>query len=155
MVKKNILLEEGSRRMRNCHPCLPWDTKVAFLNSLCISMAEAGHSESFRAMVISRVVAKYSKSLENHINGEKIMYRNRLERQTEVEARGGKSTKANWFRSGGVTTTLSVPTTCVGKLAAMVKTGLERCIPPGRTCTKVLEGGVGVYGVCLAGQTLS
>ena len=69
------------------------------------------------------------------------MYRNRVERHTEVEARGGRSTKANWFRRGGVTTTLSVPTTYGGKLAAVVKMGLERCIPPGRTCTKVLEGG--------------
>ena len=107
----------------------------------CISMAEAGHSESFRAMVMSRVVAKYSKSLENHMNSEKVMYRNRLEREAGVKAKGGKSTKATWFRRGGVTTTLSVPTTVGGKLATMVKNGLERCLPPGRTLTKVLEGG--------------
>ena len=114
---------------------------MEFLNKLCISMAEAGHSESFRAMVMSRVVAKYTTSLENHLTGKKTMYRDRVEREAQVKARGGKSTKANWFRAGGVTTTITVPTTPGGLLATMVKKGLERCIPPGRTCTRVLEGG--------------
>ena len=35
-MKKNILLEEGSRRLRNCSPTLPWTTKVEFMNKLCI-----------------------------------------------------------------------------------------------------------------------
>ena len=104
-------------------------------------MAEAGHTESFSAMVMSRVVAKYSKTLENHTSGKKVMYRDRVTRQAEIEARGGKATKSNWFRKVGGTTTHTVSTTHAGKLASMVKEGLARCIPPGRTCTKVFEGG--------------
>ena len=63
---KNILLEEGSRRLRNCSPNLPWDTKGDFITALNIQMAEAGHKEEFRDMVTTRVVAKYANSLRNH-----------------------------------------------------------------------------------------
>ena len=29
-MKKNIVLEEGSRRLRNCSPSLPWEAKVKY-----------------------------------------------------------------------------------------------------------------------------
>jgi hypothetical protein len=31
-TKRNILVEEGMRRLRNCSPSLPWEIKKGFLD---------------------------------------------------------------------------------------------------------------------------
>ena len=93
-MKKNILLEDGSRRLRNCSPSLPWDAKAKYLNTFCLSMQEAGHSESYRIMIITSVLARYESSLANHINGTRRVYRSRYERKNSEEAKK-KSSKTN------------------------------------------------------------
>ena len=52
-----------------------------------------------------------------------------------------KSSMADWFRKGGYTNSLAIPTTPGGRLAALVKETLERCPAPGSTRTKVVERG--------------
>ena len=42
--KKNILVEEGNRRLRNCHPDLPWLRKAAFLTDMNLAMRKAVHT---------------------------------------------------------------------------------------------------------------
>ena len=64
--KRNILLEEGYRRLRNCHPDLPWARKAVFLTDLNLAMRAAGHTQSFRDLVTTRVVARYSTTMKNH-----------------------------------------------------------------------------------------
>ena len=66
-----ILLAEGDRRRKSCSPDLPWETKAWFLTDLSIHMMDCGHSQSFRDIVISRVVAKYLDSLARHMSGER------------------------------------------------------------------------------------
>ena len=41
--QKNILLREGIRMVRNCHPGLSWEEKRKFLSDFNLSMLEAGH----------------------------------------------------------------------------------------------------------------
>ena len=65
-VKRSILLEEGSRRLRNCSPELAWDEKVLYLNRLSSEMKNCGHSYAFRRTILKRVVVKYQNSLSNH-----------------------------------------------------------------------------------------
>ena len=91
--RKAILLEEGSRILKNCSPCLPWGEKQHFLNIFSICMMEAGHSESFRAMILTRVVSKYQVSLCRHMSGEKELYRTRCEREACWAELGWKGTK--------------------------------------------------------------
>ena len=79
-TKKNIMLEEGSRRLRNCSPALPWEKKKQHLDSLCISMKEAGHTEAYRRMIITRIFARYQSSLKNHQSKTRRMYRSKAER---------------------------------------------------------------------------
>ena len=139
-TKRNILVEEGMRILRNCSPTLRWETKAKFLTKLSISMMEAGHSEKFRTTVFGRVVRKYEVNLRNHNSGEKLMYRTKLEREEHFR-KVGRSNKSSWFRKSGHTSTITLPATPDNKLVEMVKLSLASCVPPSRTSTKVLGGG--------------
>ena len=130
---KNILLEEASRRLRNCSPNLPWVTKAAQLTELNIQMLDAGHSQDFRDLITTRAVAKYSNSLKNHRKvgeGQRRMYRTREEREKQWEEQGGRPTKANWFRKGGYTSVINVPATSGSQLANRVEEVLQRTTLP-------------------------
>ena len=137
--KRNILIEEGNRRMRNCHPDLPWKHKAAYLTELNLSMRRAGHTERFRAMVTTRVVARYSTSLRNHRWGRVRMYRSREEREEQREEQGGKTTASDWMRKSGATTIINVSATKDNKLALAIEQALASCPAPKDTVTKVQE----------------
>ena len=124
-VKRSILLEEGSRRLRNCSPELEWDTKVFHLNRLSSEMKNSGHSQTFRSTILNRVAVKYLASLSNHQEGKRNMYRNkkeRLEQEQIIKALTGNDT---WFRKGGFTSTQTVPSTTGGVLASKVDDNLK------------------------------
>ena len=140
--KRSILVQEGLRRLANYSPNLPWSEKIKSLNLLCIDMYDCGHSENFRTTIMSRVVAKYKKNLDNHMKGIKTMFRTKEEREEQINATGGRKTKANWFRNtrDNTTTTMTVPTTPGGLLLKNLQTSLASCPAPGKCRTKVLEG---------------
>ena len=90
--KKNILLEEASRRLRNCSPHCTWEEKCVHITTLNLQMMKCGHKQEFRNMITCRAVAKYENSLENHRSGVKVMYRKREEMISQWEREGGKPT---------------------------------------------------------------
>ena len=137
--KRDILLQEGSRRLRNCHPGLPWATKAAHITSLNIAMLECGHAEAFRDLITTRSVARYQNSLKNHQRGIKNMYRTREERRAHWAAQGGKATAADWFRKAGFTCKINIPATTDSKLAEAVQTALDTVPGPVGSRTKVVE----------------
>ena len=63
--KKNILLEEASRRLRSCSPHLSWPEKAKHMTTLNLQMLRCGHGEEFRSMITSRAVAKVP-----HLSGQ-------------------------------------------------------------------------------------
>ena len=133
--KKNILMEEANRRLRNCDPDMPWEVKREHLTTLNIQMMEAGHSQQFRDMVTSRSVARYQNSLKNHMRkvrgeGGRWLYRTKEERERQWEEQGGRSTKANWFRKGGHTSIMNVPATLGSELANRVKGVFQETTSP-------------------------
>jgi hypothetical protein len=69
--KRNILVQEGTRRLKNCHLALPWKERVVHVNSLMISMEAAGHKARFRAVVANRILANYANIVNNNSNGSK------------------------------------------------------------------------------------
>ena len=136
---KNILLEEGSRRLRCCAPSLPWSTKVSILTIFSIQMMDSGHKEAFRDMIISRVVAKYLNSLARHRSGLQPLYRTKGEREASKVEAGGRPGKADWFRKTGASAVITVPATVGGKLAAKVKEALAAAPNPTGCTTLVRE----------------
>ena len=137
--KKNILIEEGNRRLRNCHPDLPWPRKAAFLTDMNLAMRQAGHTEKFRAMVTTRVVARYSMAMKNHRNKSKRMYRRKEERELYRKEQGGKATASDWMRKSGATTVINISATKGSKLALAIEQALASCPAPTGTRTKVQE----------------
>ena len=134
-----ILLAEGDRRLRSCSPDLPWQTKAWFLTDLGIQMMDCGHSQSFRDIAITRVVAKYTDSLARHLSGERPMYRSKEEREESLARSGGKSDKTDWFRKIGATTVITVPSTLNSKLAEKVREALKAAPDPSGDSTLVRE----------------
>ena len=55
-VKRSILLEEGSRRLKNCSPEMDWKEKVLFVNRLSAEMNNSGHSHMLRASLYGHEV---------------------------------------------------------------------------------------------------
>ena len=115
--KRAILMEEGMRRLRNGSPNLAWDKKVFFLNKFSSDLMYSGHTVSFRNTVLSRVVARYETELSNHLGERVRMYRSRVERNAMKEQNKVSNLRDTWFRSGGYTSTLTVPATPHGVLA--------------------------------------
>ena len=137
--KRNILMEEGYRRLRNGHPDLPWVKKAAFLTDLNIAMRVAGHTETFRALVTTRVVARYCTAMRNHRWGAVRMYRSREEREEQRKEQGGKTTASNWMRKGGATTVINISATKGNKLVEAIEEALSSCPAPTNTKTKVQQ----------------
>ena len=44
-IKKNIIINEGLRRLRNCSPSDSWSDKVKFLTEFNMYLKQGGHSE--------------------------------------------------------------------------------------------------------------
>ena len=139
VAKRSILVEEGMRRLRNCSPELSWAEKISFLNRFSSDMRYSGHGESFRLTVLKRVIGRYQAELSNHLEGRKKMFRSREERELDTEQKRCKSQKDKWFRSGGATSTLTVPVSPNGELAEKMRTNLLRGSQPKGTMTKVVE----------------
>ena len=139
--KRSILLEEGIRRLRNCSPELDWSIKAYFLNRFSSDMRYSGHSQDFRRTILKRIVARYLTEVSNHLEEKTRMYRSREERIKMKEESRISSLKDTWFRTGGYTSTLTVPATPNGLLAEQVRRNLEMGRQPAQTRTKVLEDG--------------
>ena len=74
-MKRDILVQEGGRRLRNCSPSLPWDQKARHVTDLMVSMMKAGHRETFRETVVMRILARYDNNVKLDDEGTKHMYR--------------------------------------------------------------------------------
>ena len=75
-MKKQILINEGLRRVVNCSPELSWSHKAKFLDQMCLYMMQGGHKYHKRVNIIDAVIDKYYKLLHDHNNGIP-MYRSR------------------------------------------------------------------------------
>ena len=69
------------------------------------------------------------------------MYRTREEREAMKEANKFSCQRDTWFRTGGFTSTLTVPVTPMGVLANKVRANLAKGREPEGTRTKVIEDG--------------
>ena len=110
--KVNILVQEGSRRIRNCSPDLPWDRVVPHLNKLMISMHWGGYKEGTKRLVAVRILARYASNIENLKSMGRPLYRDKESRRLVV-----REDKSSWLRASGATATMMVPTTAGSRLA--------------------------------------
>ena len=132
--KISILVQEATRRVRNCSVDIPWETKVKHVNKLMCQMVWSGYSQKVREIVARRSLAKLESDWDNLETLGRSLYRSREQRrQTQ------KADKTNWFRSMGATTTITIPTTKNSELAKRLKLTLASVPGPIGTSVKVLE----------------
>ena len=129
-----ILVQEGSRRVRNCSLTMPWEKIVPFLNKLMISMSWGHYPESVRRLVATRIIARRNTNMDNLENLQRPLYRDKATRRRQP-----KEDKASWFRASGATATIMVPSTPGSGLAKGVRELLQAVPGPLGTSTKVLE----------------
>ena len=139
-----IMVEETLRRLRNCDPETSWEERGRHLTDFAVSMKSSGHTEHFRRIVFNKAVARFCKELDAHEAGSADLYRSREERLKQLEYKGGKTSKDNWFRrkegeDEKVTSVFRVPYTAGGKLRETVTKSLKANAAPTGLKTRVQE----------------
>ena len=112
--KRQIIFSEGLRRLKCCQPSLGWDVKINLLNQLSSEMYQAGYSQNFRQVMLSRIVHAYTKLLNDHQN-DISMYKGRMNKQTDQ----------TWFLKLDYKASLNVPTTENSTLAKKIQAKLK------------------------------
>ena len=59
-TKRQMIFNEGLRRLKNCSPHLLWTNKAHHLSNLNKSMKIAGYTESFRITMTRRIISAYN-----------------------------------------------------------------------------------------------
>ena len=137
-AKRDILVQEGCRRLRNSDMMTVWEEKIKPVNELMLAMKEGGHVEAFRETVSKRIVAKYEANIKRWKEEGRPMYRSKEEREIQTE-REGRKTKSNWFKSDGITATVTIPATKDGVLKDIINKVIMKAPGPKYTGTKILE----------------
>ena len=120
--------------VRNCSPQLPWETKLVHLNKHMVRIRWAGYGFGTREIIATRILAKVESDQRNFSELGRPLYRNK-----EQRAQAPKVDKANWFRDGGATTTLTVPVTKRSELAKRLRLVVANSKGPRGTSVKVVE----------------
>ena len=96
-VKRNTLVQEGIRRLRNTSRELPWSVKAEILSEFSHKMMLSGYNEKFRLEIIQSAVRGYDRQCDASDRGIKPLYRPR-EFQAEERRKSKLLSKTSWYR---------------------------------------------------------
>ena len=96
-IKRNSLVQEGIRRLRNTRRSLPWSEKAEILSQYSHSLMSSRYSEKYRYQIITAAVNGYERQCARADRGGTPLHR---PRQYEQEARLRRKllTKTSWYR---------------------------------------------------------
>ena len=139
--KETILVNEAVRRLRNTTPQLGSETQNFHLNVFMVKLKNSGYSANFRAKIIRKAKAIYSKQLENDREGTKPLYRSR--KQILEDRIKKKHSKKSWWKTGkqNFNTVLFVPPTPGGILAKKMRERQAQLSKNSKLKIKVVEQG--------------
>ena len=100
-MKRNSLVQEGMRRLRNTKRELDWSVKSEILSEFSFSLYMSGYSERFRLDIIQSAVIGYERQCERSDNGEIPLHRPR-DWNKEKRRRKKLLTKTSWYRPNSV-----------------------------------------------------
>ena len=140
--KRNIMVNEALRRLRNTAAELGPALQNQHLNLFMLKLKDSGYSEAFRVSVVQQAKEIYAKQLEQDRLGVKPLFRNRDQILKDKKARSDSGLK--WWSKGGqnhYNTVLFVPPTPGGKLASAVRERVNQLCLNSKIKIKVLETG--------------
>ena len=76
-VKRNCLIQEGVRRLRNTSRNTDWSVKADILSQFCNKMYVSGYPKKYRLEVIQAAVGCYNKQCERADQGVRPLHRGR------------------------------------------------------------------------------
>ena len=119
-VKRMTLSQEVIRILRNCHPDLPWQSKLQHLDKFTERMKDSGYPEVMRYEVIQSGLKGYKKMREVEPAGGRPV--NRRQNLEEINRKKEKTIKRdNWYRNGIFSSVLFIPCTPGSVLAKRLK----------------------------------
>ena len=133
------MFQEAMRRIRNCHPALPWEQVKSHLDRFSWQLMISGYPEGFRRNVIKGANARYKNMKRAHETGGSPLYRGRVEIMERKFNKPGRS-KSSWFVKGDVRQVMKVPTTPGSRLAQKMRDSIGSLRGPDKGITKVIEG---------------
>ena len=137
-IKRNCMVQEGIRRLRNTSRELPWTTKAEIMTEFSHKLMLSGYSERFRLDTIQSAVRGYENQCDASDRGIKPLYRPR-EFQAEERRQNKVLTKTSWYRPASAVG--FVPATPGAELAKQIQViASEEAARLGLT-TKIIETG--------------
>ena len=133
------MFQEAMRRIRNCHPALPWEQVKSHLDRFSWQLMISGYPEGFRRDVIKGAIARYKNMKRDHKTGGSPLYRGRVEIMEIKFNKPGRS-KSSWFVKGDVRQVMKGPTTPGSRLAQKMRDSIGSLRGPDKGITKVIEG---------------
>ena len=106
------------RRLTHCSPIMDWDTKCSYMSDLNYRMYLAGYPEPFRRNITKKAVNNYNKILKEHLEENKVMYR-------DIEHRPKKEKSVTWYKEKGYDLNINIPATADENLKTQMKRKLE------------------------------
>ena len=96
-MKRNGIVQEALRRLRNTKRDLPWNLKAHILSEFSYKMMVSGYSEKFRLEIIQSAVRGYEKQCEAADQGLRPLHRTRDFQAVERWKKKSLS-KTSWYR---------------------------------------------------------
>ena len=139
--KRNIMVNEALRRLRNTAAELGPALQNQHLNQFMLKLKDSGYSEAFRVSVVKQAKQIYAKQLEQDRLGVKPLFRSRDQILKDKKAKSESGQK--WWSRGGqnCNTVLFVPPTPGGKLASALRERVNQLCSNAKIKIKVLETG--------------
>ena len=139
-TKRETILQEGLRIMRNCDQSTSRMERQNELTKFANRMRVSGYNERFRHDMVKGVIERWDRVEQEVREGERVMYRNRKEIKDHKVQSGGRSS-STWFMKGGVSGTVSVPITKNSALKESLTREISSLKGPDDGTTKVIERG--------------
>ena len=137
-IKRNTLVQEGIRRLRNTSRELPWAIKAEILSEFSHKLMLSGYHAKFRLEVIQSAVRGYERQCDDADRGTKPLYRPR-EFQAEQRKKTKLLTKTSWYRPASAVGFF--PATPDGELAKDIQQIVNEESSRLGLTTKVIETG--------------
>ena len=139
-VKRTALTQQALRILKNTSLDVPEKQRIDLLSDFSSRMRASGYSARYRLEIIESAMNAFDKMKKEQEEGGRPINRPR-NYQAEERRKMKLSAKTQWFKTGGFTTVMFVPSTPDGKLAKMLREIEERNATERGWRIKIVERG--------------
>ena len=139
-IKRDTLLMEAYRRIRNCSLGVGENIVNSFLSKYMNSLRISGYTQPYRFQILKGVLNR-SKQIEDEIkSGTRIRYRTSQQIHDQKRSQTGNFPNT-WFLKGDTTSILKIPCTPNSKLVNLMREKIGSSRGPDGGLTKFVEMG--------------